>query len=124
MNFIIYNSSGEILRVGSCPSEDFSLQAQPGEFILEGQADPAQDAVDVQNAAVVKGGRVKPAQPPESYVTVRRRLYPSVEQQLDMLWHAMDRGEIPKAEPFYTVLQTVKDAVPKTGDEIFDVEGT
>ncbi|MDP9523374.1 hypothetical protein [Pseudomonas putida] len=40
--------------------------------------------------------------------------YPSVEEQLDMLWHAMDQGLMPKAEPFYTTLQEVKQQHPKT----------
>jgi hypothetical protein len=43
----------------------------------------------------------------------RREEYPPVEEQLDMLWHAMDQGEIPKAEPFYTTLQQVKQQYPK-----------
>lgn len=40
--------------------------------------------------------------------------YPAVEEQLDMLWHAMDQGVMPKAEPFYTTLQKVKQQHPKT----------
>ena len=30
-----------------------------------------------------------------------------------MLWHAMDRQEIARAEPFYSRLKAVKDAYPK-----------
>lgn len=40
--------------------------------------------------------------------------YPAVEEQLDMLWHAMDQGLMPKAELFYTTLQKVKQQHPKT----------
>ncbi|WP_313739985.1 hypothetical protein [Pseudomonas sp.] len=40
--------------------------------------------------------------------------YPPLEEQLDMLWHAMDQGAIPKAEPFYSTLQRVKQQYPKT----------
>lgn len=122
-NFIIYSATGEILRAGQCPEDILHLQAREGEFLLEGVADVENDAIDPETEAVIPGGRVKPPVPPETYVMVRRRLYPSVEQQLDMLWHSMDRGDIPKAEPFFTVLKAVKDAVPKAGDEIFDVEG-
>jgi hypothetical protein len=39
--------------------------------------------------------------------------YPPVEEQLDMLWHAMDQGLVPKAEPFYTTLHRVKQQHPK-----------
>jgi hypothetical protein len=119
--FVIYDSEGGILRAGDCPEHLFGLQAQDGEYILEGEADPQTDTVDVQAQAVIKGGRVVPPPAPESYVAVRRRLYPSVEDQLDMLWHSMDTSEVPKAEPFYSILKAVKEAVPKTGDEVFDV---
>jgi hypothetical protein len=37
--FIIYNLLGEILRVGSCPEIALAIQAQEGEFLLEGEAD-------------------------------------------------------------------------------------
>jgi len=39
--------------------------------------------------------------------------YPSLGDQLDDLWHAMDAGSIPKVEPFYTQIQAVKDKYPK-----------
>ena len=35
-HFTIYNSSGEILRFGTCPVSSFEAQKQAGEFILEG----------------------------------------------------------------------------------------
>ena len=43
----------------------------------------------------------------------RRKEYPSVGDQLDMIWHAMDRGEAEKIEPFYSSIKSVKDAHPK-----------
>jgi hypothetical protein len=43
----------------------------------------------------------------------RKRSYPSVGDQLDMLWHAMDDGVMPKIEPFYSSIKAVKDAHPK-----------
>tara|TARA_B100001123_G_C15171443_1_gene971562 strand:+ start:438 stop:878 length:441 start_codon:yes stop_codon:yes gene_type:complete len=38
----------------------------------------------------------------------RRQNFPSIGDQLDMLWHAMDEGELTKIEPFYTEIQNVK----------------
>jgi 4-hydroxyphenylpyruvate dioxygenase-like putative hemolysin len=38
----------------------------------------------------------------------RRRNFPSIGDQLDMLWHAMDKGELPKIEPFYSQILDVK----------------
>lgn len=48
------------------------------------------------------------------YKKLRALEYPAVGEQLDMLWHAMDQGALPKAEPFYTTLQRVKQQHPKT----------
>jgi hypothetical protein len=44
---------------------------------------------------------------------VRAAAYPSVEDQLDMLWHAMDQGTAPKVEPFYSRIKEVKEYYPK-----------
>ena len=44
---------------------------------------------------------------------LRRTNYPSVADQLDMLWHAMDRNEIPCAEPFYSSIKAVKEKFKK-----------
>ena len=43
----------------------------------------------------------------------RKEAYPAVENQLDLLWHAMDQGAMPKVEPFYSVIAAVKLAHPK-----------
>jgi len=43
----------------------------------------------------------------------RRRNYPSLSDQLDALWHAMNNGTLPKAEPFYSEIKAVKDRFPK-----------
>ena len=39
--------------------------------------------------------------------------YPNKEEQLDMLWHAIDEGTLDKTSDFYTELKSVKDAHPK-----------
>lgn len=38
MNFIIYNSQGRILRTGQCSDADVLLQANEGEYVLQGIA--------------------------------------------------------------------------------------
>lgn len=124
MNFIIYNAVGEILRTGTVPPEFFEIQAGEGEFILEGEADPTTDTVDPVTKTVVSRPEVALQTTPDSYSEIRKRMYPSTAEQLDMLWHAMDSGQTEKSEPFYTAIKTVKDAVPKTTDRIFTVEGS
>jgi hypothetical protein len=41
------------------------------------------------------------------------RSYPSVKEQLDMLWHAIDTNTLDKTSEFYTSLKAVKDLTPK-----------
>ena len=43
----------------------------------------------------------------------RLRKYPSIGDQLDMLWHAIDNGTLNKTSDFYTAIKAVKDAHPK-----------
>jgi hypothetical protein len=43
----------------------------------------------------------------------RLRQYPSIGDQLDMLWHAIDNGTLNKTSDFYTAIKAVKDAHPK-----------
>lgn len=38
-NFIVYNSKGKILRIGTCQDNDVNLQAQENEYVIEGVAD-------------------------------------------------------------------------------------
>ena len=43
----------------------------------------------------------------------RRNAYPSVADQLDALWHAMQQGQLPMVPEFFGPLQQVKAAHPK-----------
>lgn len=43
----------------------------------------------------------------------RRHSYPPVEDQLDALWHAMGKGQLPKVPEFYDAIAAVKAAHPK-----------
>jgi len=112
-HFVIHNAAGEILRSGICQNETFDLQANgPDEFVIEAQADPETDAVDPATGEVVVSG--KPPPPIDmDYRKARLDAYPGINEQLDMLWHAMDRNEMVKAEPFYSRIKAVKDSYPK-----------
>lgn len=43
----------------------------------------------------------------------RAEEYPSVQEQLDMLWHGMNQGTMEKVEPFYSSIKAVKDKYPR-----------
>ena len=49
----------------------------------------------------------------KEYQRIRAVNYPSIADQLDMLWHAIDEGTLNKNSEFYTALKAVKDATPK-----------
>ena len=53
----------------------------------------------------------------QAYARTRETAYPSIGDQLDMLWHAVDTGDWTAAKvkttEFYTALKAVKDANPK-----------
>ena len=111
VKYIIYNSSGEILRTGDAPESELQNQIQPGEFIILGTADVEKDTIDVNTQQVVVGG--KPPPPINmDYRLARSNAYPPVEAQMDMLWHAMDKNELPRIEPFYSYIKAVKEAYP------------
>jgi len=48
-----------------------------------------------------------------NYSERRASEYPSIGSQLDWLWHAMNKGELTKVEPFYSSIKAVKDKYPK-----------
>ena len=49
-----------------------------------------------------------------AYVDNRKKEYPGIEEQLDLLWHAIDDGTLDKTSDFYTSLKATKDKYPKT----------
>ena len=64
------------------------------------------------------GGIITPApkkleQEIPDYVKARKAAYPSVEDQLGMLWQAMEDNQTPRLEPFYSTIKAIKDANPK-----------
>lgn len=95
--FHVKNFSGAVVRTGVCSKADFEKQAGAGESVHEG-------AVSVPETPLVN---------PNDYRNQRFKAYPSVRDQLDALWHAMDSGALPKAEPFYSAIKAVKDQFPK-----------
>ena len=47
------------------------------------------------------------------YISKRVTEYPSIGDQLDMLWHSMESGEIPKSAAFFSACKAIKDKYPK-----------
>lgn len=49
----------------------------------------------------------------KGYAALRQEAYPAIGVQLDMFWHAMNDGQIPKIEPFYSEIKAIKEKYPK-----------
>jgi hypothetical protein len=52
-----------------------------------------------------------------TYSKARSTEYPTIKEQLDLLWHAIDDGvfgDSAKSTSFYTQLKAVKDKYPKS----------
>ena len=66
---------------------------------------------------VTKQSELQTAYDAQDYARARETAYPSIGDQLDMLWHAVDTGDWTAAKvkttSFYTELKAVKDANPK-----------
>ena len=90
-----YVRRGSIIDMGSPPDEFHTFNYQLGEW--EDNRDNEKLAADNLTAIHSK----------------RRAAYPEVTEQLDMLWHAMDDGILPRIEPMYSQIKAVKAAIPK-----------
>jgi hypothetical protein len=62
---------------------------------------------------IVEADRLQAEYDSKEYQRVRAPQYPSIADQLDMLWHAMDTGALPRVDSFYDAIKAVKDANPK-----------
>lgn len=101
--------SGQILEgpvAGDRPSEDFV------EYVEVRNLPPAHGPVTV-TLALVDGKCVKTISAQTWYVAERKVEYPSIGEQLDAFWHAMDTNLLPRVEPFYSQVKAVKDKYPK-----------
>lgn len=49
----------------------------------------------------------------KAYQRKREPEYPTVTEQLDMLWHAIDSDSLDKNSDFYKSLKSIKDKYPK-----------
>lgn len=80
------------------------------------------DKIEIQDANVVfpsrqeiqnEIARLQAIEDAIEYRQNRREQYPSIGDQLDMLWHSIDGGKLDKTSDFYLALKTVKDNHPK-----------
>lgn len=91
------------------PGSTWSLSGETYEginWLDEEQTKPTKQEVEDKIAELIADYESKQYQ--------RDRVYPSIGDQLDMLWHAIDNGTLNKTSDFYTTIKAVKDAHPKS----------
>lgn len=116
--FAIYDDTGTIIQVMQIDPHMIAAQLKPGQFYKESATVEPQDRIDVATGAVIMEPivpdevEVLPTLPRPEYVEQRISLYPPIQEQLDMLWHAMNADQIPKATQFFDRIAAVKAAVP------------
>ena len=69
--------------------------------------------VGIADDEVVSGWLSEQAEQAKTYSDYRASSYPSISDQLDVLWHAMDTGILPKVDSFYSINKSVKEKYPK-----------
>ena len=101
------------LKLGFDPKVDFRLEDHgSGAFIKEWNSASPQPTVAELDAADATYNTEYEAQ---AYARTRADAYPSIGDQLDMLWHAIDGDATLKSDyaDFHTAIKAVKDANPK-----------
>lgn len=103
-------TTGVAKRFVTCPDNEIVYNLCEGEDYLTVDAAPSAGNWRVENGVLVLV--------PEPVVTVpytaqRAVAYPSIGNQLDALWHAMNAGLLPMVPAFFDPIKAVKDAIPK-----------
>ena len=91
------------------PNSTWSLNGETYEGLVwpeQEQTKPTKQEVEAKVAELIADYESKQYQ--------RDRVYPSIGDQLDMLWHAIDTNSLNKTSDFYTAIKAVKDAYPKS----------
>lgn len=107
-NFYKFDDSGRFLSILHLSQEEAALQGSitedpPG--FLDGFWPYFEGGVWTQ--------RPTPQEATPMLSDMRASAYPQIGDQLDALWHAMDRGDIPVAAEFFEMIKAVKDRYPK-----------
>jgi|SaaInlStandDraft_2_1057019.scaffolds.fasta_scaffold02698_19 hypothetical protein len=106
MTYYIYKTDIDSPRVLESKYNETLLQASRLSFVNEQEEDPKLRG----DEEWVDGNWISRLTP---HTVQRSEHYPPIGDQLDSLWHAMDRGELPKIAEFYDPIKEVKDTYPK-----------
>ena len=111
MTYYIYKTITDNPRVLEFKYNENVLRGSGLSFVSEQENNPKLHG----DEKLVEGVWVPPVQ---VYSVERLESYPPIGDQFDALWHAMDRGDLPKIPEFYDPIKQVKDKHPKTMPEL------
>lgn len=77
------------------------------EWLDTSQTEPSEDEINLEIAKLQQEYQAT------EYQRQRKEEYPKIEEQLDLLWHAIDSGNLDKTSNFYLQLKQVKEKYPK-----------
>ena len=94
------------------PTAEFSVNAEDLNQITWYDGNP--NGITAEQITA-KQTELQTAYDAKAYARTRETAYPSIGDQLDMLWHAVDADATLKTKyaDFHTAIKTVKDANPK-----------
>lgn len=131
MRFAQFLPTGEIVTVGT--TQESVVQAMPDMIEVDASVHPLTHYIangapvkmpprptpdhvfdyGVRNWVDIRTAAQKTQQALDAVSDTRRRAYPSLGDQMDMLWHAMNNNVLPRIEPFYSQIKAVKEQFPK-----------
>ena len=90
--------------------KDFYFENPQAYADIVSQANREHKDIKVENDTLVLVEREPPVL---GYKVLRAKEYPSIKEQLDMIWHAIDEDKLDRTSDFYLRLKAVKDEFPK-----------
>jgi 4-hydroxyphenylpyruvate dioxygenase-like putative hemolysin len=90
------------------PNDNFGVK----DGVLNWEGDPKLKPTDKQIADALE--LLNAEFKNNEYARNRKKSYPALPEQLDMIYHAIDAGALDKDSDFYKALKAVKDKYPKS----------
>ena len=102
-----------LIQLGFTPDVDFRVEndGSGAKIVSWTSSDPQPSVADIEAADTT----YNTAWNAKAYARTRETAYPTIGDQLDMLWHAIDGDATLKSDyaDFHTAIKAVKDANPK-----------
>lgn len=115
MNFTVFDpKDGTIVRTGICQPHMLEHQARSGEVVVALHADQGTQRIDLATLKPVPMERKHAARDPNEYQMRRLREYPSIGDQLDVIWKEL--ANLPRTaecEAMFQRIKAVKAKYPK-----------